>query len=158
MLNFLYSGDYHSDVEAVNVLPLLLHAQMLKLGDKYQIPSLVICAQRKYSNAVQEEPKHNDYLSSIPELYMTSASGAEARAVAVSHARRVLGNLIVQEDLRANLKQIVNQVPEYSFDVLEAFVKSQVRGLCGHCGSEQPAICVRAKCLRCGDDRMFQTF
>ena len=37
MLNFLYSADYDWSPELSDVIPLKLHAQMYKLGDKYQI-------------------------------------------------------------------------------------------------------------------------
>ncbi len=147
MLNFLYTGEYGNDTE---IPPLQLHAQMYSLADKYQIQSLTPLAIQKYRQILQTAPKLDDYLLSIPVLYAPIASGAELRAIAVKYARRVLGRAIKLDDVRTTLMQIIDQVPEYGFDILEAFVVAPLRGDCSICGPDQEADSLQARCRKCG--------
>jgi hypothetical protein len=106
----------------------------------------MLLAIQKYGQVLQMAPNLDDYLLSIPELYTPLASGTEFRAIAVKYARRVFGKTTKFDDVRTNLRQIIDQVLEYGFDVLEAFVKAPLWGDCSNCGPDQEAVSLQAKC------------
>lgn len=150
MLAFLYKADYNYDSENSEITPLHLHAQMYSLADKYQIPALMHLAKGKYIDVLRTEPGLEDYLRSVPEVYVAQGSGNELRVVAVQFARRVLRKGIEQEDVRMNLREVIDQVPEYGFDVLEAFIKAPLRVDCRKCGPDKEAEALQVICRKCG--------
>jgi hypothetical protein len=66
--------------------------------------------------------------------------------VVVQFARRVLRKGIEQDDVRTSLRRVIDQVLEYGFDVLQAFVKAPFRGDCYICGPDQEAEALQAGC------------
>jgi hypothetical protein len=72
--SFFYTADYDIETEDCHVAPLRLHARMYSLADKYCIDSLMGLAKDKYIGALQKNPPVDDYLSSIPEVYVPPAT------------------------------------------------------------------------------------
>jgi len=152
MLEFLYKADYNYEAENAEVHPLQFHAQMLSLADKYQIPALMHIAKEKYTHVLQDKPSLHDYLRSVPEVYVAQVSGDELRMAAVLFARKVLREGIRQDDVRTVLREVIDQVPEYGFDVLETFIKAPLLGDCSWCGSDRIFDVRQSRCGNC--DRM----
>lgn len=150
MLTFLYTGDYdYSSLEKPAVMPLMLHAKMYTLADKYQIPTLMRHAEYRYKQVLGCSPGLEDYFLSIPDVYAPPASTGRLRVIAVQHARRVLRESIAQENIREHLQQLMIEVPEYGFEVLMVFVNSPLRGTCVNC-DDQDAEVTQARCRQCG--------
>jgi hypothetical protein len=85
MLTFLYTGDYHySSLEQPNVLPLMLHAEIYILTDKYRIPTLMRIAENKYKRVHFVNQSLEDYFLSIPEVYVLPTSAGPTKYSPVS--------------------------------------------------------------------------
>jgi speckle-type POZ protein len=158
MLTFLYTADYDLDTDRSDSLPLQLHAQMYSLADKYQIPALMQLATKKYKQVLQIKPTFKDYFLSIPDIYTPQTSGTELRALVVDYARRYLGRALGQEHLRTSLLEIIDEVPEYGFDVIETFAEAPIRGKCFSCGPDQGADPLQARCRKCGRGGVSDTY
>jgi hypothetical protein len=150
MLEFFYKADYSYEAENAGIHPLQFHAQMCSLADKYQIPALMHIAKEKYAHVLRDNPGLHDYLRSVPEVYVAQASGNELRITAVCFARRMLREGIKQDDVRTRLREVIDQVPEYGFDILEAFIKAPLMGECRTCGPDRGVDAQQTRCQNCG--------
>lgn len=148
MLYFLYTADYEVDPEHEPSATLSIHAQMFTLADKYDVPALMSLAKQKYESLQAKIPFH-DCLPSISRVYILPSSGNSFRNSAVHYAREHLKRGLREENVRAAIWQVVNEVPEYGFDLLEAFVNIPLKGNCRDCGPDQGAIALQARCTRC---------
>lgn len=163
MLNYLYTGGYDYSVseqpesleqsdslEQRKILPLTLHVKMYILADKYQIPALMRLAENKYQNALCSSLSIEEYFQSIPEVYLLPSSAGQLRAIAVQYARENLKKSIEKEDTKESLRQLIIDVPEYGFEVLEVFINHSLRGTCHNCGGKHDAEVLQARCRKCG--------
>lgn len=93
MVNFFYSMDYDDDISEVTEqesgprLSLLqLHARMVALGDRYDIPGLRDVAVKKYSSRCAVSCDPLELITSICDVYeRTTASVRQLRNA--SHAK-----------------------------------------------------------------------
>lgn len=149
MLSFFYTADYDIETEDCHVAPLRLHAQLYSLADKYCIDSLMGLAKDKYIDALQKNPPVDDYLSSIPEVYVPPATNKALRNYAVAFGRKVLSKALKEDNIDTQLRQVICEVPEFGYDILEAFVLSPILGDCQNCGRNQVADALQTRCRRC---------
>ena len=150
MLNFFYTADYDVDTEDCKVAHLKLHAQMYSLADKYCIDSLMELAKDKYVEELRKNPTVDDYLSSIPEVYVPPATNKALRSYAVAFGRKVLYKALKKDNTETQLRQVICEIPEFGYDILEAFIISPILGNCQNCGSTQVADALQTRCRRCG--------
>jgi hypothetical protein len=158
MLTFLYTSDYdYSSLEQPNSMPLMLHTNIYILADKYQIPTLMRLAENKYKRVLSTKPNLEDYFLSIPQVYILPTSAGQLRAITVQYARQFLRKIFAKENVRERLQQLIIEVPEYGFEVLEAFINSPLRGVCYTCGNDQDAEVLQARCQKCGKGGLIVT-
>jgi len=148
MLCFLYTADYEVDPEHEPSATLSIHAQMFTLADKYDLPALMSLAKQKYES-LQAKISLHDCLPSISEVYTLPSSGNSLRNSAVCYAREQLKQGLGEEKVRAAIWQVVNEAPDYGFDLLESFVNIPLKGNCRDCGPNQGAIALQARCTSC---------
>jgi hypothetical protein len=122
--------------------------QMYSLADKYCIDSLMGLAKDKYIDALRKNPTVDDYLSSIPEVYFPPATNKALRNHAVAFGRKVLSKALKKDNTQ--LRQVICEVLEFSYDILEAFIISPILGDCQNCGRNQVADALQTRCRRCG--------
>jgi hypothetical protein len=148
MLQFFYTADYEVDPECEPSAALSIHAQMFTLADKYDVPALMSLAKQKYESLQAKIPLY-DCLPSISKVYALPLSGNSLRKYAVQHARVHIKRGLKEEIVRAAIWQVVNEVPEYGFDLLESFVNIPLKGRCRDCGPNQGATALQARCTSC---------
>ncbi|EAW06333.1 BTB/POZ domain protein [Aspergillus clavatus NRRL 1] len=76
MINFLYGFDYNSigrDRERVS--PMLFHAKVYQVGDKYDVPKLKEQARTEFAAAIQTDWDMDDFPLAIAGAYSTTPSG-----------------------------------------------------------------------------------
>ena len=134
MLKFLYTSDYDIETEDFHGTPLSLHAQMYSLADRYCIDSLLALAADKYEDSLQKNLMVGDYLSSISEVYTPLLTNRALRYVAVAFGRKVLRKAITQDKLGTQLRLVICDVPEFGYDIAEAFITAPILGSCENCG------------------------
>ncbi|OBT61034.1 hypothetical protein VE03_09604 [Pseudogymnoascus sp. 23342-1-I1] len=162
MVDFLYTGDYVADIDAdephratrsnpdhpSTIGKLRTHAQLYCLADKYDIKALLEVARLKYQGCLQSGNVFNEFLSSIPEVYLPQASKT-LRTVAITYARKYSTASYFKNREGSELKNAIKDTPEFGFDLLEAFITAPLRGKCRNCGPDQPAESLQARCGRC---------
>ena len=148
MLHFLYTADYEIDPEHEPSTALSMHAHVFTLADKYDLPALMSSAKQKYES-LQAKISLQECLPSISEVYSLPRSENSLRDTAVRFARERLKRGLRKEKVRAAIWQVVNEVPEYGFDLLESFVNIPLKGRCRDCGPNQGAIALQARCKSC---------
>lgn len=151
MLNFLYTSDYEIEAEDSHGTnsPLNLHARLYTIADKYGIDSLLALVAEKYRDLLRQNPGVEDYLASISQVYTPPATSNALQKLAVAFGRKVLKNAIKQEHLRGRLRLLISDVPEFGYDIAEAFITAPLRGTCRDCGPGQVAESLQARCEKC---------
>lgn len=135
MMDYLYTDDYDIDDQ---VLPagspskLIIHARMYSLGDKYDMGGLCQVAACQYETVLQDEATIEEYLASIPEVYLPRVSN-DLQLAAILHARLELRGYAWSDEARVILKQVMKDVPEFAFELVETFLNAPALGRCRKC-------------------------
>lgn len=161
MVEFFYSMSYDDEIpeeteqEAGYRFSLLqLHARMFALGDRYDIPGLRDVAVKKYSSrgVVYWEPV--EYLESIYDVYRrTPASIRQLRNAACNLVRNNLRKMLDDEVIAITYDKVLDEIPEFTKDMLRIYVKAPLYGDCITCGSNQAFEALQVRCRRCGKGR-----
>lgn len=117
-MDFLYKGDYEEHEELPGILG--THVQMYCLGDKYDIEDLRREATYHYEICISQEATLEEYLASIPEVYLPKASN-DLRKSAITCGRLKLSDGWLKEP-RTDLKRVMKDVPEFGFDLVEDLI------------------------------------
>ena len=130
--------------------PLQLHARMFTLGDRYDISGLRSVAAKKYSSRCDvSEPL--EFIDSIYDVYEgTPASIGQLRALACIRMRSRLPKILDEEVVRTAYQRVLTDVPEFSRDLLDSYVKAPLFRRCSTCYSDQAFEALQARCKRCG--------
>lgn len=161
MVTFFYSMNYDDEISQEpeqqteqtepKISLLQLHARMFALGDRYDIPGLRGVAVKKYSSrcAVSLDPL--EFLESICDVYgRTPASVRQLRnAIGVS-ARKILPKILDDEALATVYEKVLDEVPEFTKDMLRIYVKAPLYGECSSCRSFQAFEALQVRCKGCG--------
>lgn len=159
MLRYFYTGRYTEPMNESKGLPLQLHAQVLtyNLADKYDIPTLMRLAEKKFRSTLDQGPTPEEYLSVVSDVYSIPTPTNVLRAIAVEYARTRLRDMMQSADLET-LRATLQNVPEFAFDVIRLFVNAPLRGRCSSCGPNQNAEALQARCLNCGKGGISLTY
>lgn len=160
MIRFFYSMDYNDSVledKEVNPPPplslLQLHARMFALGDRYDISGLRGVAVKKYSSRCTSS-EALELIDSVYDVYEgTATSVRPLRDVACSRMRNRLPKMLDEEAVRTVYQQLLIDVPEFTRDLLDLFVKAPLYGNCGTCCSHQAFEALQVRCKRCSKGR-----
>lgn len=159
MVDFLYSMSYDDEIpnqteeEAGNqCLSLLqLHARIFALGDRYDIPGLRDVAVKKYSSRSLVSWEPLEFLESIYDVYRrTPPSVRQLRDVAGNLMRKNLRNMVEDKVIATSYEMVIDELPEFTKDILRIFVKVPLYGNCNTCNSTQAFEALQIKCKRCG--------
>ncbi|KFY28492.1 hypothetical protein V493_02906 [Pseudogymnoascus sp. VKM F-4281 (FW-2241)] len=114
MMDYLNTKSYKIDEELLAAIRsrIYIHIQVHCLGDKYDIPGLCRLAASHYQSILEDRATFEEYLASIPEVYLLRASDS-LRGAAVEHARRRLAEDDWSLESRYKLKQVMKDVPEF---------------------------------------------
>lgn len=77
------------------------------------------------------------------------AYSSPTRVIAIEYARREFRDIMQGRDLEI-LRTTLQDVPEFTFDVLQLFVNAPLSGRCSSCGPGQAAEALQARCIKCG--------
>ncbi|XMA13707.1 hypothetical protein WAI453_006498 [Rhynchosporium graminicola] len=83
-------------------------------------------------------PTPEEYLSVISDVYTVPTPTNALRAIVVEYARIKFRDMTQNADLEI-LRAMLQDVPEFAFDVLQLFVNAPLRGRCSSCGPNQNA-------------------
>ena len=160
MLKYFYTGKYNEPINESKDLRLQLHVQVLTyiLADKYDIPTLMGLAEKKFKATLDRCPPVEAYLSVVRDVYNIPTPSNALRTIAVDYARMKFRDIMESPDLGI-LRATLQDEPEFAFDVLQSFVKAPLRGRCSStsCGPNQEAEALQARCKKCGKGGIFLT-
>jgi len=148
MLSFFYTTDYEMDFKEAPGRILQMHVQTFTLADKYDVPALMSLAKQNYEELLMTA-SFQDYLGSIPDVYVLPRCGNSLRKPVIKFARERMKPEFQKENIRKEVAMILEEVPEFGFDVLEIFLDAPLRGDCRDCGPNQGATALQASCHRC---------
>ncbi|KFY00931.1 hypothetical protein O988_03022 [Pseudogymnoascus sp. VKM F-3808] len=149
MMDYIYTNDYTINKQPKDVLSRLrMHVQVYCLGDKYDIVGLRRMATFSYED-VLDEATFEEFLASIPEVYLPQASNG-LRKSAINHMRRARATETWTDESKSNLKRVMKDVPEFGSDLIEDFITAPVKGRCRECGSHDTKFVVA--CADCGSE------
>ena len=160
MVDFFYSMDYDDSIPEdtkaeppPHISPLQLHAQMFALGDRYDISGLRDVAVKKYSSRCAiSEPL--EIIGSVYDIYeRTPTSIRQLRNLACIRMRDHLPKMLDEEGVRTVYQRVLIEVPEFSRDLLDLYVKAPLYGNCSTCCSHQAFEALQARCKLCGKGR-----
>jgi hypothetical protein len=151
MLKYFYTGKYNEPINESKELRLQLQFQVLtyNLADKYDVPTLMGLAGKRFKSTLGEGPTPEEYLSVVSDVYTIPTSTNALRAIAVEYARMKFRDMMQSADLEI-LRATLQDAPEFAFDVLQLFVNAPLRGHCHSCGPNQSAEALQARCINCG--------
>lgn len=152
MLKYFYSGKYHEPSADMRDGRSQLYFQVLTyiLADKYDIPDLLLVVMKVFQSTLESKPTAAEFLMTVSNVYMMIPRPANAmRSMAVDYARSNIQEL--SENANVNiLRATLQNVPEFTFDLIQHFANNPLRGKCSSCGPNQPAEGIRARCHTCG--------
>ena len=152
MMDYLYTDDYDIDDQ---VLPagspskLIIHARMYSLWDKYDMGGLCQVAACQYETVLQDEATIEEYLASIPEVYLPQVSN-DLQLAAILHARLELRGYDWSVEAKTILKQIMKDVPEFGFELVETFITAPDLSRCRTCKDHHLTLKRKTTCQGCG--------
>ncbi|KAF8856918.1 hypothetical protein BDZ45DRAFT_653565 [Acephala macrosclerotiorum] len=151
MLKYFYTGKYNEPINESKELRLQLQAQVLtyNLADKYDVPTLMGLAEKRFKSTLGGGSTPEEYLSVVSDVYTISTPTKALQAIAVEHARVKFRDMMQGAGLEI-LRATLQDVPEFAFDVLQLFVNAPLRGHCYSCGPNQNAEPLQARCINCG--------
>jgi hypothetical protein len=151
MLKYFYTGKYNEPINESKELRLQLQVQVLtyNLADKYDVPTLMGLAGKRFKSTLGEGPTPEEYLSVVSDVYTIPTSTNALRAIAVEYARMKFRDMMQSADLEI-LRATLQDVPEFAFDVLQLFANAPLTGHCHSCGPNQSAEALQARCINCG--------
>ena len=161
MVQFFYSMSYDDDIpevterETESLISLLqLHARMFALGDRYDIPGLRDVAVKKYSSRCAVSWKPLEFVESICDIYeRTPSSLRHLRNAACIRMRKNLPNMLDDEAVANAYENVLDQVPDFTKDLLGIYVNAPLYGDCSTCGSNQAFEALQVRCNGCGKGR-----
>jgi hypothetical protein len=161
MVNFFYSMNYDDEIpeetgdETRPPISLLqLHARMFALGDRYDVPGLRDTAVKKYSSRATVPGVPLELLESIYDVYKgTPASVRQLRDAAGILVRKSLPKMLDEAAVATAYEKVLDEVPEFTKELLGIYVKAALYGECYTCGSNQGMEALQVRCMRCGKGR-----
>ncbi len=161
MVAFFYSMNYDDDISeateretSLNISLLQLHARMFALGDRYDIPGLREAAVKKYSSRCAAIPEPVEFIESIYNVYeRTPTSIKQLRNAACTLMRKNLLEMLDDKTVATVYEKVLVEVPEFTRNMLELYVRAPSYGSCTTCGSNQAFEVLQARCRRCGKGR-----
>lgn len=151
MLKYFYTGKYNEPLDESEELHLKLQVQVLtyNLADKYDVPTLMGLAEKRFKASLGAGPTTEEYLSVVADVYTIPTPTNALRAIAVEYARKEFRNMMQGPDVEL-LRATLQDVPEFAFDLLQLFANAPLTGHCHNCGPNQPAEALQARCIKCG--------
>ncbi|KAF4630120.1 hypothetical protein G7Y89_g8023 [Cudoniella acicularis] len=109
MLKYFYTGKYNELINESKELRLQLQVQVLtyNLADKYDIPTLMGLAEKRFKSTFDGGPTQEEYLSVVSDVYTIPTPTNALRAIAVEYARIKFRDMMQSadlENLRATLQ------------------------------------------------------
>lgn len=158
MVDFFYSMNYDDEIaEAteqetpLDISLLQLHARMFALGDRYDIPGLRDVALEKYTSRCATLAEPVEFIESIYDVYeRTPTSIKQLRNAACTGMRKDLREMLEDKTVATIYEKVLVEVPEFTRDMLELYVRAPSYGNCPTCGSDQAFEVLLATCKRCG--------
>jgi hypothetical protein len=157
MLRYFYTGTYNEPIsnkgstrESEDLRPSLqIQVLTYNCADKYDVPTLMKLAKKKFKSTLNRGPTPEEYMSVVSDVYTIPRPTDVLRTIAVEYARGALRDIIQNTDgelMRATLQA----VPEFAFDILQLFANAPLIGHCSSCGPNRSAEALQARCLMCG--------
>lgn len=159
MLKYFYTGSYTEPLnESDEVQPQLQNIVLTYiLADKYDASNLMVLVEQEFRSALEKRPSPAEFLSVVAEVYTLPKSSCPLRAITAEYGRQTFRDIWNKAD-QSLLRTTLENVPEFTFDVLELFVKSPLRGHCRTCGPQQSAEATQARCTKCSRPGIFEMY
>ena len=126
MISTLYSGDYivEHDPNADGAWPLLIHAHLYAMGDKFGIAALRYCAVKKTALELRhrETSWHNDIIPTARVIWSTTLSSDRGlRNQYIKHFLVTRTSMMNDdENIRKEQIEALRSVPDLAHDILIA--------------------------------------
>jgi len=115
MLKYFYTGKYNEPINESKDLRLQLQVHVLtyNLADKYNVPTLMELAEKRFKSSLGGGPTLEEYLSVVSDVYTIPPSANALRAVAVEYARTKFRDMMQSADLEL-LRATLQDIPDES--------------------------------------------
>lgn len=139
MMDSSYSMNYDDDTpeatEHEHSPPLQLHARMFALRERYDIPGLRDLAVKRYFSRFTISL---EFMEPIYDFYRGNPTSVpQLRNAASVLMRKDLLRMLAVAVVATDYKRLVNEIPEFTKEVLEIYVKAPFYGDCRKCGPNQ---------------------
>lgn len=153
LVSYLYTGTYLAESDE----PLVVHAHMFAIGDKYLIPRLKTSAVTKYANCLSSDDMGAFFRSLAHVFNLTPDSERALREEAIAFARRHLLGTKPSPSVAEEFSAVYNEAPTFSMELLKSCLEGhQVvdmpdLGRCYSCsgGDIVPVEIYGRTCLEC---------
>jgi hypothetical protein len=86
-------------------------------------------AEKRFKSTLGGGLTAEEYLSVVSDVYNIPTTTNALRAIAVEYARTNFRDIMQSADLET-LRAMLEDIPEFAFDVLQLFVNAPLRGYC----------------------------
>ena len=133
MIDFLYRGDYQTDVDSGEQHHAVLHAAMFAVADKYNIAALGDAAKVKFQKSIKSivwiSPDIGSFMDVIEYVYSTTPESNRGLRDIVVRQIQILGTQITADPkLNSRLEGIIASTPSFAMDLIRnSFVQASPR-------------------------------
>ncbi|KAK5696414.1 hypothetical protein LTR17_024215 [Elasticomyces elasticus] len=123
LLYFFYHGDYcAADTHSEDCSPLMLHVKLYVMADKYFSERLRQVSLSKLVSDMSTGYKTHAFADTVTEIYATTSSGSQLRALAVKATKEHASSLFGVRKYNGRFKEVAWRTPEFAADVARALV------------------------------------
>jgi hypothetical protein len=124
MLNYFYTGEYKESIDEDKELrrQVLVQSLTYNLADKYEVPILMELVKKRFRSTLNKGPTPAEYLSIVSDIYTIPAPTNAFRVITVKYARRKFREIMQDDGNLEVVRATLQAVPDFNFDVLQAFV------------------------------------
>ena len=119
ILKYFYISKYNEPISEVKELrpQLWVHVLIYNLADKYDVPTLMGLAGKRFRSTLSEGLTPEEFLSVVSDVYTVPKSTNALWAIAAEYARSEFRDIMRSTSLEV-LQAILQDVPEFAFDIL----------------------------------------
>ncbi|KAF3031711.1 hypothetical protein E8E12_002363 [Didymella heteroderae] len=151
LISFFYNMEYdEAPADSSSESTLQLHAQMFALADEYDIPELLLRAERKYWERCIKAWDSLEFLLSVPVVFeATPGSLLGLRQAACVAVRRYLPGMLEDAIVAKSFEKTLRENPAFAKRLLESYIETPLFGYCQTCRSDHAMEPLQTRCQKC---------
>ncbi|KID80733.1 uncharacterized protein G6M90_00g006360 [Metarhizium brunneum] len=137
MIDYMYTRQYSPTTQPDSVepsgasYPIVFHARMFELADKYMVVGLQTLAASEFNKAIEQETDVCKFLRSVPEIYsLASTASDKLREAVVWEFRCWIACQEFDATVKEVLREVIGKVPQFTEELLDSFLDSTLLDEC----------------------------